>query len=82
MKNIFEQVYKQVIYYGQEQIKSGKRLDDEVSELVAPYRSKLSQQEIEELQNLMYTASYTAQYEGFRLGAKAVIHMLIDIVSH
>ena len=82
MKNLFEKVYKQVIYYGQEQIKVGKRLDDEVSELIDPYRSKLSQQEIEELQNLMYTASYTAQYEGFRLGAKAVLNMLIDILSH
>ena len=82
MKNLLEKIYKQVIYYGQEQIKSGKVLDDEVSELIAPYRSKLSQQEIEELRNLMYSASYTAQYEGFRLGAKAIVNLLIDILSH
>lgn len=81
MKDILEQLYKKVIYYGEEYIQSGKRLDEEVSKLLEPYRSKLSQSEVEELQNLIYTASYTAQYEGFRLGAKAIIHMLTDILS-
>lgn len=82
MKNLIEKLYKKVIYYGEEYIQSGKRLDEEVSKLLEPYRNKLSQSEIEELQNLIYTASYTAQYEGFRLGAKAVVNMLIDILSH
>ncbi|MBO5057377.1 MAG: hypothetical protein J6C64_13630 [Lachnospiraceae bacterium] len=82
MKNLLEKLYKKVIYYGEEYMQSGKRLDEEVRKLLEPYRSKLSQSEIEELQNLIYTASYTAQYEGFRLGAKAVVNMLIDILSH
>lgn len=82
MKDLLEKLYKKVIYYGEEYIQSGKRLDEEVSKLLEPYRSKLSQSEVEELQNLIYTASYTAQYEGFRLGAKAVVNMLIDILSH
>lgn len=82
MKNLLEKIYKNVIYYGEDYLKSGKRLDEEVSNLVKPYKNKLSDKEIEELQNLMYTACYTAQYEGFRLGTKAVINMLIDILSN
>ena len=80
MRDLLEKVYKKVIYYEQEYIEAMKRVDEDVCNLIKPYKSKLSESEIEELQNLMYTACYTAQYEGFMLGAKTILKTLLSML--
>lgn len=81
MNDLFKKIYEKVIYYSKEYITAGKRLDEEVANLITLYRDRLNEQEIEELQNLIYTASYTAQYEGFLLGIKATIKALVELLS-
>lgn len=81
MCNILKQIYEKVIYSGEEHQEAAKRLDEEINELIAPYRNAQKEIEPEELQNLMYSVSYAAQQEGFKLGAKAVISLLTEALS-
>ena len=80
MKDLLEKVYKKVIYYEQEYTEAGRRIDEDVSKLVEPYKNKLNENEVEELQNLMYTANYTAMYEGFMLGVRTTVKTLFSIL--
>ena len=80
MRDLLEKVYKKVIFFEQEQIEVGKRVDENVNELIQPYIDQLSENEVEELKNLIYTACYNAQYEGFVLGAKTVLRTLVSML--
>ena len=70
MKNLWEDLYEKVIYYGEDRLAVGKRLDEEVDKLTEPYKVQLSQSEAEKLRNRIYAACHMAEYEGFRLGVK------------
>ncbi len=80
MKDLLEKVYKKVIYYEQEYTEAGRRIDEDVSKLVEPYKDRLNENEVEELQNLIYTANYTAMYEGFMLGIRTTVKTLLSIL--
>lgn len=80
MCNLLEQIYEKVIYSGQEHQQATKRLEEEINKLTVLYKNTQNI-EPEELQNLMYSVSYTAQQEGFKLGAKAVISLLTEALS-
>ena len=81
MCNLLEQIYEKVIYGGYEHQQAVGRLEEEISKLISPYKSEQKTIEPEELQNLMYSVSYAAQQEGFKLGAKAVISLLTEALS-
>ncbi len=81
MKNILKELYNKIIFYAPEQIEAGKRLDEEIGILLEPYKARLNEREAEELQNMVYTAVYSAEYEGFCIGAKSVTGLLLEIMS-
>ena len=81
MCNLLEQIYEKVIYSGDEHQQVAGRLEEEINKLISPYRNAQEIIEPEELQNLMYSVSYAAQQEGFKLGAKAVISLLTETLS-
>lgn len=80
MKNLIEQIYKKIIYYDTEFVEAGKRIDEDVTKLIEPYVDKLNAEEIEELQNIIYTACYTAEFEGFVLGVKTAVKTLLSML--
>ena len=80
MCNLLEQIYEKVIYSGQEHQQAARRLEEEINKLTVLYKNTQNI-EPEELQNLMYSVSYAAQQEGFKLGAKAVISLLTEALS-
>lgn len=81
MRSFLKELYSKVVYYGPEQLAVGKRLDEEIATLLEPYKAKLSEKEVEELQNLMYTVVYSAEYEGFCMGAKTTVGLLLELLS-
>ena len=60
MKNILKELYNKIILYAPEQIEAGKRMDEEIRTLLEPYKARLNEKEAEELQNMVYTAVYSA----------------------
>lgn len=80
MCNLLEQIYEKVIYSGQEHQQATRQLEEEINKLTVLYKNTQNI-EPEELQNLMYSVSYVAQQEGFKLGAKAVISLLTEALS-
>lgn len=80
MKNLIEQIYKKIVYYDTEFVEAGKRIDEDINELIKPYKGKLSDKEIEELQNIVYSACYTAEFEGYVIGTKIAVKTLLSML--
>ena len=80
MKDLLKKIYNAVLVYEKEVINSSKVVDEEIAQLIKPYEDKLSKNELEELYNLLYSTSLTAQQTGFELGVRLTIKMLVDIL--
>lgn len=81
MNDLLKKVYEKVVYYEQEHIEAGKRIDKEAADLLEKtYGGRLAESEIEELKNLVYASNFNAQYEGFMLGVKITAKALLSLI--
>ena len=53
-----------------------KIITNEINQLIEPYISSLSDREIEDLKNLLYSATFTAKREMFAVGFYFAIELL------
>lgn len=82
MNDSLRKIYDTIICYEDETIEAGKRLDDEVKNVIMPYEKKLNINELEELKALLYGISNYSEREGFILGVKWAVKLLMEILSN
>lgn len=76
MNNILYEIFDTLNYsiYGMEQ--ADKIITDEVHHLLEPYRDSLTDKQMEELENILYNATFTAKRELFSVGFYFAIKLL------
>ncbi len=81
MKELFNKIYDNVISYEEDTIEIGCVIDNEINNLIEPYKAQLTPTEMEVLHDLLCSISLTAKREGFLLGAKYSFKALLELLS-
>lgn len=80
MSDLLKRIYENVIRYEQEAINMEKRITKEVDAICKPYKGKLSADELEELQDILFEIALSGEQEGFQLGVLSLMKLLIEIL--
>ena len=76
MNNILYEIFDTLNYsiYGME--RADKIITDEVHHLLEPYRDSLTDKQMEEIENILFNATFTAKRELFAVGFYFAIKLL------
>lgn len=81
MNELIKKIYMEIICYEEDVLKTGKQLDREVATLLKPYEEELDEKHLEIVKTLMYQTILVAEQEGFWLGIKYAVKLMIEILS-
>ena len=81
MKEIWEKIYEKVIYQDEDVQKVEKELDLEIQKFLMAYESKFNKNDLETIRDLMYAIESKSMKEGFWLGARYVLSLLVSTLS-
>lgn len=76
MSELLRKIYDDVLVYERDVIKTNKKVDQEVTQLVEPYRKQLTDEELEKLNDLLSVAVLSAEQAGFENGVRFAVKML------
>lgn len=81
MEKLFQKVYDSVICYEPDMVQMDREVEKKVGELMERYRKLLSEEELEELKNLLYGVVTDGEKKGFLLGAKYTAKALFFLLE-
>ncbi len=81
MEDLLSKIFDKVAFYEQDSIELGKEYDCKVEELVEPLRATMSEDGVEEVKELIYTASYDAEKYGFQMGVCFIAKLIAEAVG-
>ena len=81
MEELLSKIYDQVVYFEPDAIELSKKFAEEVSGLVAPLREAMSEDELENVKSMIYSATYSSQKHGFCLGVHAAVKVLLEAAN-
>ena len=70
MNGLLEKIYREVIYYEEDEVRMENELAGEIDRLVAPYTDQLSEEQMEQFRAVIYEAVYAAEAKAFWLGVR------------
>lgn len=74
-------IYENVVRHEKEALHMEERVTEEVIQLSKPFKDKLSVDELETLQDAMFSVALTSQHEGFQLGMRYLAKLLAECLS-
>lgn len=81
MEELLVKIYQSVISSESDSINLGKKYDNKIQMLIAPYREILSADDVDKLQELLYEVAYVAEQGGFMLGARFMAKLISEITA-
>ena len=81
MSDLMKKIYEGVIQHERIAVKMGNRVDHWIDELTAPYKGQLDAGQMEQLLNLMYSTAIKAEEEGFQLGIRMIVKLVLEILA-
>lgn len=79
MKDLVKKIITNILSYEEDVITLKKEIDMEIHSLIEPYQEQLNEEELEQLQNLLFSASCIAEEVGFKLGVRFVCELLSSV---
>ena len=79
MEDLVSKIYDRVAFYEKDGISLNKEFDTVVEETLEPLKDDKTEAEIEEIKELIYQTSYTAQKNAFRIGVSFIIKFFAEI---
>ncbi|MBP3339373.1 MAG: hypothetical protein J6L69_08220 [Lachnospiraceae bacterium] len=74
-------IYNSVLVYEDDVVNISKVVDDEINLLVEPYQTRLSDDELETLKDLLSSTALTAEQTGFEVGMRFAIKLIFSLLS-
>lgn len=74
-------IYENVVRHEKEVVHMEERVTEEVIQLSKPFEDKLSGDELETLQDAMFSVALTSQHEGFKLGMRYLAKLLAECLA-
>ena len=81
MEDLLSKIYDEVAFYEEDSIKLGKEFDTIITELLEPLRESRTEEEVEEIRELIYQAAYSAEKHGFYIGVRFSAVVLSEIMG-
>ena len=79
VEDLLSKIYDKVAFYEKESMCLGMEFDTVVEEALEALKADKTEAEIEEIKELIYKISYSAQKNGFRIGVSFVIKFMAEI---
>ncbi len=80
MSELLKKIYEDVIQHERVSVEMGNRVDRWVDTLTEPYKEQLDAGQMEQLRNLMYSTAIKAEEEGFQLGIRMIVKLVLEMV--
>ncbi len=81
MSELLRKIYEQAIQDEDIAVEMGRRVDDWAKSLTAPYKDVLDEDQMELLQNLLFSTAIKAEEEGFQLGIRVIVKLVLEILA-
>lgn len=81
MSELLRKIYEQAIQDEDIAVAMVRRVDDWAKSLTVPYKDVLDDDQMELLQNLMYSTAIKAEEEGFQLGIRVIVKLVLEILA-
>ena len=73
-------IYDRIVFYEKDCISLGTEFDQKVAEKLEPMKESISEDELENLKELIYWAAFLEEKDGFRLGVRFTLKLLMEIL--
>ena len=72
----------EVLVYEHDVVKTNKQVDEEINQLVEPYTKQLSDEETENLKEMLSIVGLTAEQAGFENGVRFAVKFLYSLLNN
>ncbi len=79
MSELLKKIYEDIIQHEHVSVEMGNRVDRWVDTLTEPYKEQLDAGQMEQLRNLMYSTAIRAEEEGFQLGIRMIVKLVLEM---
>lgn len=81
MEDLLSKIYDKVAFYEEDSIQLGKEFDCLVEDTLKPLEESKTEPEIEEIKELIYKASYSAEKFGFQIGVRFMVKLFMEMIG-
>lgn len=81
MECLLSEIYEKVVYASDMYNELNQIFDEEVENLIHPLKEQISAEELDELRDLIYSASFTAEKNGFYMGVHTVVKFFTESLN-
>ena len=81
MEQLLEEIYEKVVYASDEYNQLNQKFDEEVETLIQPLKDQISAEELDELRGLIYSASFVAEKNGFKMGVHVAVKFFTEALN-
>ena len=81
MNELLKKIYKEVLVYEHDVVKTNKQVDEEINQLVEPYTKQLTDNEMEKLKEMLSMVGLTAEQAGFENGVRFAVKLLYSLLN-
>lgn len=81
MSELLRKIYEQAIQDEDIAVAMVRRVDDWAKSLTVPYKDVLDDDQVELLQNLLFSTAIKAEEEGFQLGIRVIVKLVLEILA-
>ena len=81
MNELLKKIYKEVLVYEHDVVKTNKQVDEEINQLVEPYTKQLTDNEMEKLKEMLSMVRLTAEQAGFENGVRFAVKLLYSLLN-
>ncbi len=79
MEDLLSKIYDKIVFYEKGGMKCGEKFDTVVNEVLEPLKENKTEEEIENIRELIYQASYSAEKYGFYVGVRFIVRFFVEI---
>ena len=80
MEELLSKIHDRIVIYEKDCISLGTEFDQKVAEKLEPMKESISEDELENLKELIYWAAFLEEKDGFRLGVRFTLKLLMEIL--
>lgn len=74
-------IYENVVRYEEEAVNMEKHIIEEVDKITEQYEKRFNADELEELQDVLFSVALTAEHKGFVLGMRYLAKLIAECLS-
>ena len=81
MKDMWSKLFGKILIYEQDFVEYGRFLDRDITQIIEPLKQSMTEEELDVIKDMMYSASYSAEKYGFYLGIRTALTMFMEAMQ-